>query len=86
MNVTKVSTTNAQYWEVNFGLKLHWSDNQAMASWCTEQFGKPHYTKLELGARGWCRSMSEWSDTYMFTHQDDVTLFMLRWNNPNGSN
>ena len=86
MKVTKVTTTKVHYWEVNFGTKLRWSHNQLMTEWCTEQFGKPHYTKIDSESRGWCRYMTEWYDTYIFTHQDDLTLFMLRWDNRNESN
>ena len=74
----RVSPENIRYWEVSLKSRLPWIEFMAITRWCVSQFG-PGHASLQ-GIRGWSWLTDTRVDKFLFTHKDDLTLFLLRWN------
>ena len=58
---------------------LTYQHRYAMLDWCYEQFGTMCYSGPTPDLRGWNHVRFGHGDNWLFSHRDDVTLFLLRW-------
>lgn len=67
-------------WVVRDRLLTKWYNRDPILKWCVEQFGPQTYIlNGDKDQRAWCHSY----DQVSFTHSDDLTLFLLTWNDIN---